>query len=77
MELYFHIAQIVVSVALTIVVLIQVKSGGMGELFGGSSSAVYRTRRGLERTLFNVTVGLSIAFLVITILNVIFNPVTP
>jgi hypothetical protein len=32
---------------------------------------VYKTRRGVERTIFNITIGLSIAFFVITILNVI------
>jgi preprotein translocase subunit SecG len=71
MELYFSIAQIVISVALTVAILLQIKSSGLGGIFGGSQSAVYRTRRGVERTLFNITIGLSIAFFVITILNVI------
>lgn len=71
MGIYLNIAQIIVSVALIIIILIQVRSGGMGGVFGGSETAVYRTRRGIERTLFNVTIGLSIAFFVITILNVI------
>jgi preprotein translocase subunit SecG len=42
-------------------------------MFGGSDSSVYRTRRGVERILFNVTIGLSIAFFVITILNVMVS----
>jgi preprotein translocase subunit SecG len=71
MEVYFSIAQIIISVALTIAILLQIKSSGLGGLFGGSQSAVYRTRRGVERTLFNITIGLSIAFFVITVLNVI------
>jgi preprotein translocase subunit SecG len=58
-------------VALIAIILFQVRSGGMGGVFGGSETAVYKTRRGIERTLFNVTVGLSIAFFVITLLNVI------
>ncbi len=71
METYFNIAQIIISVALTVVILLQTKSGGMGGVFGGAETAIYKTRRGVERTLFNITISLSIAFFVITILNVI------
>jgi preprotein translocase subunit SecG len=71
MGVYLNIAQIIVSLALVVVILLQVRSGGMGGVFGGSETAVYKTRRGIERTLFNITIGLSVAFFVITILNVI------
>lgn len=71
MGVYLNIAQIIISVALIAIILFQVRSGGMGGVFGGSETAVYKTRRGIERTLFNVTVGLSIAFFVTTLLNVI------
>ena len=71
MGVYLNIAQIVISVALIVIILLQVRSGGMGGVFGGTETAVYKTRRGIERTLFNVTIGLSIAFFIITILNVI------
>jgi preprotein translocase subunit SecG len=71
MEVYLNIAQIITSVALVAVILLQVRSGGLGGVFGGTESSVYKTRRGVERTLFNITVGLSIAFFIITILNVI------
>jgi preprotein translocase subunit SecG len=73
MQVYFNIAQIVISVALTVAVLLQIRSSGLGSVFGGSDSAVYRTRRGIERLLFNITIGLTIAFFVITILNVIIS----
>jgi preprotein translocase subunit SecG len=73
MQVYFNIAQIVISVALTAAVLLQIRSSGLGSVFGGSDSAVYRTRRGIERLLFNITIGLTIAFFVITILNVIVS----
>jgi preprotein translocase subunit SecG len=71
MEVYLNIAQIIVSVALVAVILLQIKSSGLGGLFGGTESAIYKTRRGVERTVFNITIGLSIAFFLITILNVI------
>jgi preprotein translocase subunit SecG len=54
------IVQIVLSVALVVLVLLQTK-GGLGGLFGGEGSVAHR-RRGVEKTLFNVTVGLSIVF---------------
>jgi preprotein translocase subunit SecG len=73
MQIYFSVAQIVISVALTAAVLLQIRSSGLGSVFGGSDSAVYRTRRGVERLLFNITIGLAIAFFVITILNVIVS----
>lgn len=71
MEIYLNIAQIIVSTALIVAVLLQIRSGGLGGVFGGTETAMYRTRRGVERTLFNVTIGLSIVFFVITLLNVI------
>jgi preprotein translocase subunit SecG len=71
MRVYLNIAQIIISVALTAVILLQTKGGGMGGMFGGTETAVYKTRRGVERTIFNITIGLSIAFFVITVLNVI------
>ena len=73
MPVYFNIAQIIISVALTVAILLQIRSGGLGSVFGGSDNAVYRTRRGVERLLFNITIGLAIAFFVITILNVIIS----
>jgi preprotein translocase subunit SecG len=71
MGVYLNIAQLIISAALVAVILLQTKGGGMGGVFGGTETAVYKTRRGVERTVFNITIGLSIAFFVITILNVI------
>jgi preprotein translocase subunit SecG len=63
---YLYITQIIVAVALIGLVLIQARSGGLGGVFGGDS-AVYRTRRGLERTLYHATIGLSLAFFLLAI----------
>ncbi len=72
MQLYLNIAQIIVSVALVAIILLQSRRGDLGgSVFGGTSSAIYQKRRGLERTIFNVTIGLAVAFFVITMLNVI------
>jgi preprotein translocase subunit SecG len=72
MRVYLNVAQIIVSVALVAIILLQVRSGSsVGGMFGGGDTSVYRTRRGVERTIFNMTVGLSIAFFTITIMNVV------
>ncbi len=71
---YIQIIQVIVSVALIVVILVQAKgSGGLGGIFGGEGAGVYRTRRGVERTLFNVTVGLAVAFFLISIVSVLVS----
>jgi preprotein translocase subunit SecG len=65
---YLSIAAILVSVALIAVILLQVKGEGVGGLQSGS---FVRTRRGLEKTLFQLTIGLSILWLVIAAIAVI------
>jgi preprotein translocase subunit SecG len=67
---YLNIIQIIVSGALIALVLLQAKGGGLSSIFGGEG-AVYRTRRGLEKTLFNFTIGVAILFGVVSLLSVI------
>ena len=52
---------LVSAVLLIVAVLLQQKGAGMGAAFGGSGS-VYTTRRGLDRTLFQATIVLSVLF---------------
>ncbi|MDA0264740.1 MAG: preprotein translocase subunit SecG [Chloroflexi bacterium] len=65
---FMNVIQLLVSVLLVVVILAQVKEGG-GGLFGSASSTI-RTRRGLEKTLFQFTVGLAVTFVVISIISV-------
>lgn len=71
MDFFLDLIQIVISVALVILILIQSKGSGMGSLFGGGDSGVYTTRRGVEKTLFNLTVVVSLVFFLISTINVI------
>ncbi len=69
---YIQIIQIIISIALIAIILVQAKGqGGLGGIFGGEGSGVYRTRRGVEKTLFNVTVGLAVVFFIISIISVL------
>ena len=67
MATYLNVAQILVSLAIILVILAQVKEGG-GGLFGSAQSSV-RTRRGLEKTLFQFTIVLSVIFLGMSVLS--------
>ena len=73
MPTYLNIAQILVAAALIVVVLLQAKGGGLGGIFGQADSA-YRTKRGVERTLFQLTIVLAVIFIVIAILSIRMAP---
>jgi preprotein translocase subunit SecG len=68
---YLNIIQIIISVTLMTIILLQVKGEGGGGMFGGGVG-VARTRRGLERTLFNVTIVLAAVFLLMSFLSAFF-----
>jgi len=67
MKPFFIIAQMILAVALTAALLLQTKGGGLGGILG-QSDTVYRTRRGVEKTLFQITIVLIVLFLVISLL---------
>lgn len=67
---YVNLLQIVISVALIVIILIQAKGSGLGSIFGGDSS-IYKTRRGVEKTLYQATVGLAVAFFAMSIVSVL------
>jgi preprotein translocase subunit SecG len=64
---YLLVAQILVSAALVATVLFQLRGGGIGGIFGQADS-VYRTRRGIESTLFRLTIVLVIVLVVLATL---------
>lgn len=68
MQTNLNIAQILLSVALIVIVLFQVRSGGLGGIFG-QQSGVYRTRRGVEKVLFRLTIVFVATFLAISIIS--------
>ena len=68
MDTVILILQVVISVVLVLIILAQVKESS-GGLFGSAQSTV-RTRRGLEKTLFQLTIGLAAVFLILSIVVV-------
>lgn len=74
MEPYLDLALVIVSVALIAAVLLQSRGAGLGGLGGGDfGGGGYHVRRGVERLVFNITIGLSVVFFVLALLNVILT----
>ena len=63
-------AQMVLSVLLVISVLLQARGSDVGGAFGGGST-VYRTRRGIEKSLFRATVILAVLFTIISLIRLV------
>jgi preprotein translocase subunit SecG len=63
-----QVAQIVIAIAVAASILLQARGTGLSSTFGGESTA-YRSRRGLERTLFRLTVVLIVVYVVISIIG--------
>ena len=70
MQVYLNIIQIIISVVLIFVVLLQTRGSGFSATFS-SDSSIYRSRRGVEKTLFNFTIGVAVAFVLISIVSVL------
>ncbi len=65
-----HVVQIVLAIAVVIFILLQVRGAGLGSVFGGSSAGtVFKTRRGVERLVFNATIVFVILFALVAILS--------
>ena len=72
MNNYLYVVQILVSVVLIGVLLLQARGSGFSATFS-SDSSIYRTRRGVKKTLFNVTIVLAVLFVLVSILSVAFS----
>lgn len=71
METAIEIGLIITSIALIASVILQSKGAGLGGLTGAESGTVFSARRGIERTLFYVTIGLSVLFFILAILAIL------
>jgi preprotein translocase subunit SecG len=65
-----NIAQILISITLVTLLVLQAKGSGFGASLGSNSSSVFKTKRGVEKTLFQLTVTLVIIFLLISLWSV-------
>lgn len=71
METYLDIALIITSIALILSVILQSKGAGLGGFTGADTGGIFTARRGIEKTLFRITIGLSVLFFLLAIITVI------
>ena len=69
MQTYLNVAQIILAIVLVAAVLLQVRGGGLGGIFG-QQTGMYRTKRGVEKTLFRLTIVVAAVFVIISIVVV-------
>jgi preprotein translocase subunit SecG len=72
-ETYIDIALIITSISLVISVILQNKGVGLGGFAGGDSGGVFTARRGIEKTLFVITIVLSVLFFILTLTAVLIS----
>jgi len=71
----FAIGQIIVGIALMVSILLQARGTGLSGAFGGDS-AVYRSRRGVERRLWQFTILLTVLFVLFCLVSFVLAPPT-
>lgn len=69
MDTAVNIVMIIVSIVLILVVLMQTKGSSFSGAFGGDTSSIYRTRRGIEKILFQFTIGVGVVFVILAIIS--------
>jgi preprotein translocase subunit SecG len=72
MDYILAIGQVLVSIALMASILLQARGAGLGAAFGGDSS-VYRSRRGIEKRLFQFTIVLAVLFIAFSVANYVLR----
>jgi preprotein translocase subunit SecG len=70
-DVYLNIALIITSIALIASVILQSKGAGLGGLTGADTGGIFTARRGIEKTLFRITIGLSVIFAILCLASVI------
>ena len=71
MQTILNIVQVIISVMLSVLILMQVRGSGLGRTFGSDSGSIHRTRRGIEKTLYQLTIALAVAFLLISLASAV------
>lgn len=67
------IVQTILAIVLIVALLLQLRGQGFSGTFGSGNDSIYHTRRGVEKTLFQFTIGLSIVFMLIAVLTSIYK----
>jgi preprotein translocase subunit SecG len=64
-----RLVMVIVSIVLILVILLQTKGSSFSGAFGGDTSSIYRTRRGVEKTLFQFTIVVGVLFVLLALIS--------
>ncbi len=73
MATYLNIVQIILGIALIVLVLFEVRSSGLGGVFGGTETSLIRKRRGVELLIFRLTIVTAVVFCLVSVINVLIS----
>jgi len=68
-DIALNLVTIIIAIVLIAIILLQTKGSSFSGAFGGGSDSIQRTRRGFEKTLFQFTIGVAVAFVILSILS--------
>lgn len=68
-----QVVQFILAIIVIVTVLLQVRNAGVGSALGGSDSSFYASRRGIDRVLFNFTIGITALFFLVSVFAVRFQ----
>ena len=70
---YLNIAQIIVSATLIVLVILQSRGSSAGSMLGGGGDSVFRTRRGVEKIMFRLTLAVIVLFFAMSVASVLLQ----
>ena len=70
MQSYLQVTQMFVSIILIALIMTQARSGGL-QPGGQDQTSVFRTRRGIEKTLFQFTLIVAVVFVAVSVASVV------
>lgn len=69
-----RVIQIILAVASIVFILLQARGAGLGSAFGGSSAgSVFKTRRGVEKLIFNITIVFVVLFAIVSVFSMVIH----
>jgi len=69
-----RVVQIILAVASIVFILLQARGAGLGSAFGGTSAgSVFKTRRGVEKLVFNITIVFVVLFSIISVVSMVVH----
>jgi preprotein translocase subunit SecG len=69
MQTALNVAMIIISVVMVALILLQTKGSSFSGAFGSDAGSINRTRRGVEKTLFQFTIGTAVAYVILAMVS--------